>query len=69
MQMHCPFVCIDPKDQIPGVAGKLLKRGVSKMRTKIGKDGKPQKDKRGNVINEVVRKNGKIVYELYEIRF
>jgi hypothetical protein len=48
--------------------GKLLKRGAPKMRTKLGKDGKPLKDKRGNLINEVVRKNGKIVYEPYEIK-
>jgi type IV secretion system protein VirD4 len=57
-----------PKGQILVEVGKLLNRGAPKMRTKIGKDGKPLKDKRGNAINEVVRKNGKIVYQPYEIK-
>jgi type IV secretion system protein VirD4 len=48
--------------------GKLLRRGTPKLRTKLGKDGKPLKDKRGNVITEVIRRNGKIVYEPYEIK-
>jgi len=37
-------------------------------KTKLGEDGKPLKDKLGNVINEVVRRNGKIVYQPYEIK-
>jgi type IV secretion system protein VirD4 len=68
MQMHSSFVCTDPKGQILVEVGKLLKRGAPKMRTKIGKGGKPLKDRHGNVITEVVRKNGKIVYEPYEIK-
>ena len=48
--------------------GKLLKRGAPKMKTKVGKDGKTLKDKKGNAINEVVRKKGKIVYQPYEIK-
>jgi hypothetical protein len=68
MQLHSSYVVTDPKGQILVEVGKLLKRGAPKMRTKLGKDGKPLKDKRGNVISEVVRKNGKIVYEPYEIK-
>jgi len=46
-----------------------LQRGAPKVRAVLGKDGKPVKDKRGNVRTEAVRgKNGKIVYEPYEIK-
>jgi type IV secretion system protein VirD4 len=68
MQLHSSYVVTDPKGQILCEVGKLLKRGAPKMKTKLGKDGKPLKDKRGNIVNEIVRKNGKIVYEPYEIK-
>jgi len=68
MQLHSSYVVTDPKGQILVEVGKLLKRGAPKTRTKLGKDGKPLKDKRGNVVTEVVRKNGKIVYQPYEIK-
>ena len=49
--------------------GKLLQRGAPKTRAVLGKDGQPLKDKRGNKKTEVVRdKNGKVVYEPYEIK-
>jgi type IV secretion system protein VirD4 len=68
MQLHSSYVVTDPKGQILVEVGKLLSRGAPKMRTKVGEDGKPLKDKRGNAITEVVRKNGKIVYEPYQIK-
>ena len=68
MQLHSSYVVTDPKGQILVEVGKLLKRGAPKMRTKVDKDGKTLKDKRGNAITEVVRKNGKIVFEPYEIK-
>ena len=68
MQLHSSYVVTDPKGQILVEVGKLLKRGAPKTRTKIGKDGKALKDKRGNVITEIVRKNGKIVRQPYEIK-
>ena len=47
----------------------MLQRGTPKTRAKTGKDGKPLKDKNGNIITEVVRnKKGKIIYEPYEIK-
>jgi type IV secretion system protein VirD4 len=54
MQMHSSYICTDPKGQILVEVGRLLKRGAPKTKTKIGKDGKPLKDRRGNVINDVV---------------
>jgi len=68
MQMHSSYVITDPKGSILVECGKMLKRGTPKTVPKIGKDNKPLKDKNGNVITEVVRKNGKIVYEPYEIK-
>jgi type IV secretion system protein VirD4 len=58
-----------PKGTILIETGKMLQRGAPKIRKKLGKDGNPLKDKSGNVITEIVRdKNGKIVYEPYEIK-
>jgi type IV secretion system protein VirD4 len=68
LQLHSSYVITDPKASILTECGKLLKRGVPKTAPKRGKDGKEVKDKAGNVIFEVVRKNGKIVYEPYEIK-
>ena len=48
MQMHSSYVVTDPKGTILVECGKMLQRGAPKL----GKDGKPVKDK-----------NGKIVYE------
>ena len=53
MQMHSSYVVTDPKGTILVECGKMLQRGAPKL----GKDGKPVKDK-----------NGKIVYEPYQIR-
>ena len=53
MQMHSSYVVTDPKGTILVECGKMLQRGAPKL----GKDGKPVKDKRG-----------KIVYEPYQIK-
>ena len=53
MQMHSSYVVTDPKGTILVECGKMLQRGAPKL----GKDGKPVKDK-----------HGKIVYEPYQIR-
>ena len=68
MQLHSSYVVTDPKGQILVEVGKLLKRGAPKRITKVDKDGKTLKDKSGNAITEIVRKNGKIVYQPYEIK-
>lgn len=52
MQMHSSYVVTDPKGTVLIECGKMLARGAPK----IGSDGKP------------VKKNGKIVYEPYEIK-
>ena len=52
MQMHSSYLVSDPKGTLLLECGKLLERGSPKL----GEDGKP------------VRKNGKIVYELYRIK-
>ena len=53
LQMHSSYVITDPKAQVLSECGKALQRGAPKLDTK----GNPVKDK-----------NGKIVYEPYEIR-
>ena len=53
MQMHSSYVVTDPKGTILVECGKMLQRGAPKL----GKDGKPVKDKRG-----------KIVYEPFQIK-
>ena len=53
MQMHSSYVVTDPKGTILVECGKMLQRGA----LKLGKDGKPVKDK-----------HGKIVYEPYQIK-
>ena len=53
MQMHSSYVVTDPKGTILVEFGKMLQRGAPKL----GKDGKPVKDK-----------HGKIVYEPYQIK-
>ena len=53
MQMHSSYVVTDPKGTILVECGKMLQRGAPKL----VKDGKPMKDK-----------NGKIVYEPYQIK-
>ena len=53
MQMHSSYVVTDPKGTILVECGKRLQRGAPKL----GKDGKPVKDK-----------HGKIVYEPYQIK-
>jgi type IV secretion system protein VirD4 len=69
LQLHSSYVITDPKGTILIECGKLLQRGAPKVRAVLSKDGKPLKDKLGNKITEVVRnKNGKIVYEPYEIK-
>ena len=51
MQMHSSYVVTDPKGTILVECGKMLQRGAPKL----GKDGKPMKDKRGKVIYEPYR--------------
>ena len=53
LQMHSSYVITDPKAQVLSECGKALQRGAPKLDTK----GNPVKGK-----------NGKIVYEPYEIR-
>ena len=53
MQMHSSYVVTDPKGTILVECGKMLQRGAPKL----GKDGKPVKNK-----------NGKVIYEPYQIR-
>lgn len=53
MQMHSSYVVTDPKGTILVECGKMLQRRAPKL----GKDGKPVKDK-----------HGKIVYEPYQIK-
>ena len=53
MQMHSSYVVTDPKGTILVECGKMLQRGAPKL----GKDGKPVKDK-----------NGKTIYEPYRIK-
>ena len=51
MQMHSSYVVTDPKGTILVECGKMLQRGTPKL----GKDGKPMKDKHGKVIYEPYR--------------
>ena len=51
MQMHSSYVVTDPKGTILVECGKMLQRGAPKL----GKDGKPLKDKHGKVIYEPYR--------------
>lgn len=53
LQMHSSYVITDPKAQVLSECGKALQRGAPKLDAK----GNPVKDK-----------NGKIIYEPYEIR-
>ena len=53
MQMHSSYVVTDPKGTILVECGKMLQRGAPKL----GKGGKPMKDK-----------NGKGIYEPYRIK-
>ena len=67
--MHSSYVITDPKGSILVECGKMLQRGTPKMVPKLGKNKKPLKDKKGNVIYEVVKnKKGRVVYEPYEIK-
>ena len=49
MQMHSSYVVTDPKGTILVECGKMLQRGAPKL----GKDGKPMKDKNGSVNQQV----------------
>ena len=51
MQLHSSYVVTDPKGTILVECGKMLQRGAPKL----GKDGKPMKDKHGKVIYEPYR--------------
>ena len=51
LQMHSSYVVTDPKGTILVECGKMLQRGAPKL----GKDGKPMKDKHGKVIYEPYR--------------
>lgn len=53
MQLHSSYVVTDPKGTVLVECGKLLSRGAPKL----GKDGKPLRNKKG-----------KIVYEPYQIK-
>ena len=60
MQMHSSYVVTDPKGTILVECGKMLQRGAPKL----GKGGKPMKDKHGKVIYEPYR-----IKVLYTINF
>ena len=51
LQMHSSYVITDPKGSILVECGKVLQRGAPKL----GKDGKPVRDKKGNVVYEPYR--------------
>ena len=77
MQMHSSYVITDPKGTLITECGKMLARGVPKPAFQSGKDGVPLTDKKGNLIRKtdakgrpdyVRDKDGRIVYEPYEIR-
>ena len=53
MQLHSSYVVTDPKGTVLVECGKLLSRGSPRL----GKDGKPLRNKKG-----------KIIYESYQIR-
>lgn len=53
LQMHSSYVITDPKAQVLSECGKALERGA------------PRLDEKGNPVKD---KNGKIIYEPYEIR-
>jgi type IV secretion system protein VirD4 len=53
LQMHSSYVITDPKAQVLSECGKALERGAPKL------------DEKGNLVKD---KNGKIIYEPYEIR-
>jgi type IV secretion system protein VirD4 len=58
-----------PKGTLLGECGTLLRRGAPKVIEKLGKNGKPLKDRSGNVVTEIARdQNGKIIYEPYKIK-
>ncbi len=58
-----------PKGTVILECGKLLQRGTPKTKVKTDKKGKPIKDRKGNIVTEIVRdKKGKIVYEPYRIK-
>ena len=69
MQLHSSYVVTDPKGTILIECGNLLKRGAPKIKAVLGEDKKPVKDKHGNPVTKIVRdKDGKVVYEPYEIK-
>ena len=69
LQLHSSYIVTDPKGQILVECGRLLERGAPKTRVKLGKDGNPLKDRNGNDVTQIVRnKEGKIVYEPYQIK-
>jgi type IV secretion system protein VirD4 len=69
LQLHSSYCITDPKGQILVECGNLLQRGAPKTRVKLGKDGKPLKDRNGNEVTQFVRdKKGNIVYEPYQIK-
>ncbi len=63
MQMHSSYVVTDPKGTILVECGKMLQRGAPKL----GKDGKPMKDKHGKVIYEAVPNQGPKYHQLQEV--
>jgi len=69
MQMHSSYVITDPKGTVLIECGKMLERGVPKMQEKLDKNGKPMKNKRGDLVMETAKdKNGKTIYQPYRIK-
>ena len=48
MQLHSSYVVTDPKGTVLVECGKLLSRGAPKL----GKDGKPLRNKKGKIVYE-----------------
>ena len=51
MQIHSSYVVTDPKGTILVECGKMLQRGAPKL----GKDGKPVKDKHGKIVYNILK--------------
>ena len=69
MQMHSSYVVVDPKGLVLQECGKLLERGVPKMKEKLDKNGKVLKNKKGDAVLEVAKdENGKVIYQPYRIK-
>ena len=77
MQMHSSYVITDPKGTVLIECGKMLQRGVPKLKMKTDRHGKPVTDSSGRPVAErdshgrpvfLRDKKGRVVYEGYRIK-